>query len=109
MLLIAMLEVSLAMLLPAIIVLILYLTFRKSVQSSSEEKRSIFIGGEKLEPEGGFLPPGGFYWALWNKTFSSTYRILREKIHTGVLNDWLFYMIIWFVILLILLFRSVAV
>jgi len=73
----------------------------RTVMRSSEEKRKPFACGELLRPSEAGVPDASMYWAIWRKLFRSLYNTLRDKMHTGVLSDWLFWMIIFMVVLVI--------
>lgn len=102
MLLLAMIQLSVAMLISALIIFTLYLAFRKPGKLGPEE-RSLYACGERLEPSKGILFSEGFYWALWKRVFRGAYFTLRERIHTGVLNDWFYYTVLWLMIMVVLL------
>jgi uncharacterized membrane protein len=104
-LLIAVLEAAFVMLVVLVILFIAYgLSLRvvKTVTKSSEEKRRPFACGELLQPSETGVPDASMYWAIWKKLFRSFYNTLRDKIHTGILNDWLFWMFIFMVVLVII-------
>ncbi len=89
----AVLLASLAMLIPAAAFTILYLKYRR-VAVVEGDKHWIYACGEKWELEKMAIAPQSLFWAVWRKVFSKLYVGLMEKFHTGVLSDWLMYMII---------------
>jgi len=105
-LLISVLEAAFVMVLVLAILLIAYgLAIRttRSLTRSSEEKRRPFACGEALRPTETGVPDASMYWAVWRKLFRSFYNTIRDKIHTGILSDWLFWMFIFLVLLAIVL------
>ena len=105
-LLASVLEATFVITLVLVILLIAYgLSVRatRAVMRSSEEKRRPFACGELLQPSETGVPDASMYWAIWRKLFRSLYNTLRDKIHTGVLSDWLFWMIIFMAVLVIAL------
>jgi len=105
-LLASVLEATFVITLVLVILLIAYgLSVRatRAVMRSSEEKRRPFACGELLRPSETGVPDASMYWAIWRKLFRSLYNTLRDKIHTGVLSDWLFWMIIFMAVLVIAL------
>jgi hypothetical protein len=104
-LLIAVLEAAFVVLVVLVILFIAYglsLRVTKAVTKSSEEKRRPFACGELLRPSETGVPDASMYWAVWKKLFRSFYNTVRDKVHTGILNDWLFWMFIFMVVLVII-------
>jgi|GEM_PF-694304 len=103
-LLTSVLEAAFVIVLVLAILLIAYgLSIRatRAVTRSFEEKRRPFACGELLRPSETGVPDASMYWAVWRKLFLSFYNTLRDKLHTGILSDWLFWMFIFMVVLAI--------
>jgi len=104
-LLVSVLEAAFVVLVVLVILFIAYglsLRATKAVTKSSGEKRRPFACGELLRPSETGVPDASIYWAVWKKLFRSFYNTVRDKVHTGILNDWLFWMFIFMVVLVII-------
>ncbi|MEM4576532.1 MAG: hypothetical protein QW701_03590 [Candidatus Nezhaarchaeales archaeon] len=102
-LLITVLEAAFAIAVTSVILIAIYglsLRATKSVAKGSEEKRKPFACGESLQPSKTGLPDLGMYSIVWKRVFHSLYSTLRDRIHTGILSDWMFWMFIFMVILI---------
>jgi len=105
-LLISALEAAFAIVLILVVLLIAYgLSVRatRALTRGSEERRKPFACGETLRLSETGLPDAGMYWAVWRRLLRSFYDTLRDKVHTGILSDWLFWMFIFMVVLAIVL------
>ena len=105
-LLISVLEAAFTMAIVIIILLALYgLSTRatRTLARESTEKRRPFACGEAIPPVKTGVPDMGMYMIVWRKVFQSLYRGLRDKIHTGILSDWLVWMFIFMVVIVIVL------
>ncbi len=91
-----------------IVVLIGIAIFSRLVKSSSEGSE-MYIGGEDEDVLSLKIPNSeALYWGLVRRVLGNTYRILRDIVHSGILNDWYIYMTLSFVVLLILALTYVA-
>lgn len=93
----------------AIVLLILLAMYGLSIKATrslakeSLEKRKPFACGESIPPSKTSLPDMGMYAIVWRRVFQSLYITLRDKLHTGILSDWLAWMFIFMVIIIIVL------
>lgn len=91
-----------------VIVLIGIAIFNRLVKSSSEGSE-MYIGGEGEDILSLKIPSSeALYWGLVRRVLGNTYRILRDIVHSGILNEWYVYMTLSFVVLLILAVTYVA-
>ncbi|MCX8142325.1 MAG: hypothetical protein N3F04_06165 [Candidatus Nezhaarchaeota archaeon] len=105
-LLVSTLEAFLAIAITASILSIAYsLSVRatRSVTSRSSEKQKPFACGEALPSSKTGLPDVSMYSIVWKRVFKSLYDTLRDKVHTGILSDWLAWMFAFMVITIIAL------
>lgn len=103
-LLLIVLEASLAIAITVLILLATYglsIRLTRSIVRGSREKRKPFACGESMPLTKTSLPDSGMYTAVWKLVFKSLYRSLRDKVHTGVLSDWLMWMFIFMVIMVV--------
>ena len=70
------------------------------------EKVKIYACGEDLPVDKASVSGLNFYWGVVRKSLRSLYAIIRDKMHTGILSDWLFFMSFWLVIIVIALSLS---
>ncbi|RLF07697.1 MAG: hypothetical protein DRJ60_02100 [Thermoprotei archaeon] len=75
----------------------------KSLSRESLEKRKPFACGESIPPSKTSLPDMSMYAIVWRRVFQSLYTTLRDKLHTGILSDWLVWMFIFMVVIVIVL------
>lgn len=104
-LLLAVLE---AFLVTTIIVIMMLLVYGLSIRSTrsltrrSAEKQRPFVCGESIpQPKTG-LPDSSMYTAIWRLTFKTLYLVLRARLHTGILNDWLTWMLVFMVVMVLM-------
>jgi len=91
-----------------VIVLVGIAIFNRLVKSSSEGNE-MYIGGESEDILSLKIPSSeALYWGLVRRVLGNTYRILRDIVHSGILNEWYVYMALSFVVLLILAVTYVA-
>jgi len=103
-LLLAVLEVSLAIAVTVLILLAAYafsIKFTRSMTQKSNEKRKPFACGESISSLKTGLPDAGLYTAVWRLVFKSLYNTLRDRLHTGILSDWLMWMLIFMVVIVV--------
>lgn len=103
-LLLAALEALLAIVVTVLILLAAYglsIKFTKSIAQRSSERRKPFACGESIPPPKTGLPDAGMFTAVWKLVFKSLYTSLRDKMHTGVLNDWLMWMLIFMAVIVV--------
>ena len=101
--LIGTLIVVLAMLIPALIIYLLYVSFRYEAFSEGSEKRKIYGCGEEVQPIQASVSIENLLWIAIKKSMKSLYTYVREVMHSGVMNDWLVYMFSYFSLLIIIL------
>lgn len=101
------LVVSLLMLLVALLTYLSYIAVRKS---SSQNISEPYLCGESVDDFKNSISVGSsnLYWGATSATLSKFYKVLRDEIHTGVLNDWFFYMGIWLTLGIVLGFIIVS-
>jgi len=105
-LLMRVIEAAFTIALVILIVLLLYALSLKATRGLSRsvgDKRKPFACGEVLPESKTGLPDPHVYTAVWRDVFKSLYRGLRDKLHTGVLSDWLVWMFIFMVIVVVVL------
>ncbi len=105
-LLMRVLEAAFVMIVVLLILLAIYgfsIKVTKSISRASREKRAPFVCGESIPPSKTSLPDMGMYAIVWRRVFKSLYTTLRDKLHTGVLSDWLTWMFIFMVVIIIVL------
>ncbi len=95
---------SISMLITALIIYLIYLSVRSS--GGSETGLEPYLCGESANDFKDGISVGGdnLFWGSTLATLRRLYEVLRDEVHTGVLNDWLTYMGIWFSIATIALF-----
>jgi len=86
------------MLLVGLIILASYLVVRR--KGSSKSGSEPYLCGESMDDFKTFISVGSsnLYWGSVSAILKKFYEVLRDKIHTGVLNDWLVLMCLWFFI-----------
>lgn len=105
-LLLAVLEALLAIAITVLVLLLAYglsIKFTRSLARGSIEKRRPFVCGELIPQPRTGLPDSGMYTAVWRLVFKSLYASLRNRVHTGILSDWLTWMIVFMVIMVVTL------
>lgn len=110
-LLISVLEAAFAIFIVSAILLAAYgvsLRATRSISRRSEEKGKPFACGEDVPPLKTSIPDVHMYSVVWRRVFKSLYNSLRDRLHTGVLSDWLFWMFLFAVILVIVLVMVVV-
>lgn len=87
------------MLVVALITYLLYLSVKK-VGSSSGSSSEPYLCGEGVEDFRSSISVGStnLFWGSTSVNLRGFYSVVRNRIHTGVLNDWFFYMGIWLVL-----------
>lgn len=100
------LTLTLSMLTTALIVFTVSLSFRS--RKVSTEGGEMYIGGESEEVLIHKIPSIlALYWGIIRRAWKKAFDVLREAVHTGVLNDWLGYMSIWLCLALLIALTSV--
>lgn len=105
-LLLAVLETFLAIAITVLVLLLAYslsIKFTRSLAQRSTEKQRPFTCGESIPLSKTGLPDSGMYTTVWRLVFRSLYTTLRDKVHTGVLSDWLTCMFVFMVIMVVAL------
>ena len=66
-------------------------------------KTEMYIGGESEDVLSvkSYLS-SGWYWAYVSRTMRKVVEVLRDKVHTGILNDWYIYVAFYLTILLVI-------
>lgn len=76
----------------------------------SLEGDEMYIGGESEVVLEHKIPSVlALYWGIVKRSWRKAFEILRDSIHTGVLNDWLGYMSMWFGLILFMALIVVAI
>jgi len=70
----------------------------KSFAKESKEKPLIYACGEHITEKEALLADRHLFTTIWNEVFKPLYDSLRGKIHTGILNDWFFWMFLALII-----------
>ena len=96
-----------ALLMMAVIGLILYSMYlyiisRRGLRAVGE-KLKVYACGEDYPAEKASVSHLNLYWGAVKKVFKSAYLYIRDKMHTGILSDWYFYMTILVISLIIIL------
>ncbi len=82
--------------------------FSRLVKSSSEGNE-MYIGGEGEDILSLKVPSSeALYWGLVRRVLGNTYRIIRDVLHSGILNEWYVYMSLSFIVLLALALAYIA-
>lgn len=99
-----MLQTTLAMIIIALLLYSTYLYVRKHRKViPAPEKFKPYACGEDASVETISVSSRNLYWAVISSVFKKLYRSLREKLHTGILNDWFISMVLYLTILFIVL------
>ena len=86
---------SVAMGITALIAYALYLyslSATKTISKPTKEKTWIYACGEDIDEKTATVSDVNLYVTIWNEVFKPLYDMLRKKVHTGILNDWFFWM-----------------
>ncbi|MEM1601406.1 MAG: hypothetical protein QXH57_05460 [Sulfolobales archaeon] len=96
------------MLLVALLTYLSYMVVRKGSRTGNLSEP--YLCGESVNDFKDSMSVGStnLYWGSTSSNLKKFYSILRDEIHTGVLNDWFFYMGMWFVLAVILSFIVVS-
>jgi len=89
------LETAVSMFIVTLIAYGLYLysvKVTKSFSRKTREKVLIYACGEDITEKEALLADRHLYITIWNEVFKPLYDSLRGKVHTGILNDWFFWM-----------------
>lgn len=98
---------TLSMLAIALVMFIVSLSFRS--RKVSTEGSEMYIGGEGEEVLMHKVPSIlALYWGIIRRAWRKAFDVLREAVHTGILNDWLGYMSIWLCLALLIALISVV-
>lgn len=90
-----------AMVLLAVVMYIIVLSIRRA--RVTQLGNEMYIGGESEDILSLKVPSIlALYWGIVKKSWRKAFDILRDVIHTGVLNEWYSYMSIWLGLLLLL-------
>jgi len=92
---------SLSMVLTALVAYGLYLyslSATKTITKPTDEKKSIYACGEVIDEKAATVSDVNLYVTIWNELFKPLYDSLRKKVHTGILNDWFFWMFLLLII-----------
>ncbi len=97
------------MLLVGLIVLVSYLVVRK--EGSSKSGSEPYLCGESMDDFKAYISVGSsnLYWGSVSAILKKFYEVLRDRVHTGILNDWLVLMSLWFFTAVIISFIVVFV
>lgn len=76
----------------------------------SLEGDEMYIGGEGEEVLMYRVPSViALYWGIVKKAWKKAFEMLRDAVHTGILNDWYGYMGIWLGLILLLALIFIAI
>ncbi|MDI9619510.1 MAG: hypothetical protein QFX33_01605 [Candidatus Nezhaarchaeota archaeon] len=103
---IVVLEAAFVVVVTSLVLLLLYGLSRRATSSfsgRSAERRKPFMCGESVHPSKTGVPDAGVYTTIWKNVFKSIYEALVIKVHTGILSEWLFWMILFMVIMTVVL------
>lgn len=108
-LLIASLTISAAMLLAALATILMYLRSRRSGGSSVGQEP--YLCGEGFDDFRSNFSVGSInlFWGSTSATLKKFYYVLVERVHTGILNDWLVFIGLWFALAVVALFITTVV
>ncbi len=68
-----------------------------ALSRKSSEAEAMYIGGEDEEVLQRKVPSAdAFYWGIVKRAWRDAFRILRDAVHSGKLNEWMGYMSMWF-------------
>ncbi|MEM4700182.1 MAG: hypothetical protein QXT74_04435 [Candidatus Nezhaarchaeales archaeon] len=95
------LKASFCMLVTALALYSVYLYARaKSPRRPVGDKLSIYACGESYSERRASVADVNLFAAVWRDVFRSMYAKLREGVHTGVLSDWMAWMLLLLVVAL---------
>ncbi len=70
----------------------------------------MYLGGESSSSLRIRIPSvTAMYWGLISRAFKRTFSALRDKVHSGILNEWFYYMSIWFFLLTVIAIITIVV
>ncbi len=93
------LEASLYMFTAFTIILVVY----EALRNKRVRYTGTYLGGEPEDIVSNPTPsPANLYWGFIKKFAGSLYHALRDRMHTGSLQDWLLFMSSWYGLLLLL-------
>ncbi len=99
-----MLQTTLVMIIVALMLYSTYIYVRKHRKViPAPEKFKPYACGEDSSVETISVSSRNLYWAVISSVFKKLYQNLREKLHTGILNDWFISMILYLTIIFIVL------
>ncbi|MEM1983088.1 MAG: hypothetical protein QW267_04760 [Sulfolobales archaeon] len=83
------------MLVATLITYLLYVSVRKG--STANQSSEPYLCGEGVDDFRSSISVGStnLFWGSTSANLKKFYTVLRDNVHTGVLNDWLFFMGIW--------------
>ncbi len=89
------------MLLLTIIIYTMVLSIRRAKTSQLGEE--MYIGGESEDILSLKVPSVlALYWGIVRRSWRKAFDILRDVVHSGILNEWYGYMTMWLSLLLLL-------
>lgn len=93
----------------ALLTYLSYMAVRRG--SRSENLSEPYLCGESVNDFKDNISVGStnLYWGSTSSNLKKFYSILRDEIHTGVLNDWFLYMSMWFALAILVSFIVVSV
>ncbi len=72
------------------------------LRTSKERTTTMYLSGESEEIVSNPTPsPSHLYWAIMSRFAAKLYDCLRERMHTGNLQDWIGFMTSWYGLLLV--------
>ena len=94
--LVEVLEAAASMFLASLVVLGLYAYARsKAPRSPVGDKLKVYACGEQYPLHKASVADVNLFVAIWRDVFKPYYRRVREGAHTGVLSDWLMWMVLF--------------
>jgi len=98
------LRASLCMFTVALILYAAYLYARSRMpRRPVGDKLSVYACGESYSERRASVADANLFTAVWKDLFGRLYGRLREGFHTGVLSDWMAWMLVFLVIVLVVL------
>jgi len=98
------LKASASMLLVASALYLLYLYAKtRAPRRPVGDKLSIYACGESYPQRRASVSDVNLFTAVWRNLFANLYRRMREGLHTGVLSDWMAWMLLLLAVVLVVL------
>ena len=103
-LLVEVLRASLCMFVVALVLYAAYLYARsRTPRNPIGDKLSVYACGEPYSQRKASVADANLFTAVWRDLFRRLYGKLREGFHTGVLSDWMMWMLVFLTVVLVVL------